>query len=412
MELYAGLMSGTSLDGVDVAVAGFAGRDERPAAARLVAFRSVPYEEGFRERLGSACVAGSGAELCALSFDLGRRFAAALVEALEEGGIRPGDLVAIGSHGQTVWHAPPSASGTASQVAAPPPAGARAESARAPAASPPGTVGRGPGDGSGSTLQIGEGAVIAELVGRPVVEDFRVRDVAAGGQGAPLTAYFDRLLLGSPAAARAIQNLGGMGNVTALPREGGGASPLAFDTGPGVALLDGAAARLSGGRLRHDEDGRLAARGRVDEAALAEWLEDEFFRRPPPRSTGRERFGEPALERWLGRHADLTAEDALATLTELTARSVAEAHGLFGFAVEEAYLCGGGARNPELRRRIEARLAPVPVRPLEALDWDGDAREAAAFALLARQHLLGIPVAVDWATGARGPRLLGKRVPA
>lgn len=370
MDLYAGLMSGTSLDGVDVAVVGFDGRDERPGRARLLAFHTFPYEEAFRRRLRTACAGAGADELCSLSFELGGRFATVLLEALGEAGIEPAELVAVGSHGQTVWHAPPS-----------------------------------------GTLQIGEGAVIAEMVGVPVVEDFRVRDVAAGGQGAPLAACFDRLLLRSPDATRAIQNLGGMANVTALP-PAGGAEPLAFDTGPGVALMDGAAARLSGGRLRYDEDGRLAARGRVREEALAEWLEDPFFRTPPPRSTGRERFGDPALEAWLERHPEMSLEDALATLAELTARSVAGAYALIGFEVQEVYLCGGGARNGELRRRIEARLTPPPVRPLEALGWDGDAREAAAFALLARQHVLGFPAGAAWATGARGSRLLGKRVPA
>ncbi len=375
-----------------MAIVGFAGREERPAEGELLAFRSVPYEPELRDRLLAACEGGSGAELSALSFELGRRFATALRETLERAGIEPGELTAVGSHGQTVWHAPPSPGSTGDD--------------RAPDRDP---MSDRPG---GDTLQIGEGAVIAELLGVPVVEDFRVRDVAAGGQGAPLTPCFDRLLLASPSVGRAIQNLGGMGNVTALPPERSGDSPAAFDTGPGVALLDGAARRLSGGRLRFDEGGRRAAGGRVDEAALAEWLEDPFFRTPPPRSTGRERFGEPALARWLERHPDLGLENTLATLAELTARTVAGARRFFGFDVEELYLCGGGARNDELRRRIEARLAPVPVRPLDALGWDGDAREAAAFALLARQHELGIPAAVHWATGARGPRMLGKRVPA
>lgn len=375
MELYAGLMSGTSLDGIDVAVVSFAGEAERPDGTRLVAFRTLPYEAEFRERLRAACGEAAAAELSALSFELGRRFARALERTLAAAELRPGDLVAVGSHGQTVWHAPSGPEG-------------------------------------GDTLQVGEGAVIAELVGVPVVEDFRVRDVAAGGQGAPLSACFDHLLLASPDAARAIQNLGGMANVTALPREGSGSPPAAFDTGPGVALIDGAARRLSGGRLAFDEDGRIAARGRVDEAALAEWLEDPFFRTPPPRSTGRERFGEAALAAWLERHPELSLEDALATLVELTARSVAGAYRWLGFEPDEAYLCGGGARNAELRRRLEARLSPVPVRPLEALGWDGDAREAAAFALLARQHVLGFPANLGWATGARGPRRLGKWVPA
>lgn len=377
MELYAGLMSGTSLDGIDVALTGFSGRDEVPREARLVAFRTVPYELAFRDRLRAACTDGSSSELCDLSFELGSRFADALRATLEEAGLEPGELAAVGCHGQTVWHAPPDA-----------------------------------GSERGSTLQIGEGAVIAERLEVSVVEDFRVRDVAAGGQGAPLAAAFDRLLLGSPDSARAIQNLGGMANVTALPREGTAAKPIAFDTGPGIALLDGATQRLTAGELPFDEDGRLASRGSLHEAALEEWLDDPFFRTAPPRSTGRERFGDPALVRWLARHDGLPLEDVLATLSELTARTIADAYALLPFEIDEVYLCGGGARHAELARRIGERVAPLPVRPLAVLGWEGDAREAAAFALLARQHLLEIPTRLDWATGARGPRILGKRIPA
>ncbi|MFQ5689601.1 MAG: anhydro-N-acetylmuramic acid kinase [Gemmatimonadota bacterium] len=374
MELYAGLMSGTSLDGVDVAVVGFGGGEERPSGFDLVAFRSFPYEPEFRDRLRAACGDAGAAELCRLDFELGHRFAEATLHVLEERGIAPRDIVAVGCHGQTVWHQPP--------------------------------------DGTpGGTLQIGEPAVLAEAMGVPVVADFRVRDMAAGGHGAPLTAYFDRLLLSSASAARAIQNLGGMGNVTALPVPGSG-RPLAFDTGPGVVLIDACVRRISGGRASWDVDGELASRGTVCESALAEWMKDPFFRAPPPRSTGRERFSEARLQRWMRRHADLDAEDLVATLTELTARSVEDGYGCIGFALDEVYLCGGGARNPELVRRIRARLAPLPVDRLEALGWDGEAREAAAFALLARQHRLGLPLDLGWATGAAGPRILGKWVPA
>lgn len=394
MDLYAGLMSGTSLDGIDVVVVGFSGQEERPTESELVVFRTFAYESAFRDRLRAACEGGTTAELSALSFELGRRFAASLRETLEDAGLEAGELEAVGSHGQTVWHDPADPGGSGAEEAA----DDRPENGETPRI--------------GHTLQIGEGAVVAELLGVPVVEDFRVRDVAAGGQGAPLTAGFDRLLLGSATVGRAIQNLGGMGNVTALPPAANDVPPVAFDTGPGVAMLDGAARRLSGGRLDLDPQGRHAARGEVQEEALGEWLDDPYFGAPPPRSTGRERFGEPALAAWLERHPELSLEDALATLTELTARSVAEARRFFGFEIEEMYLCGGGARNEELVRRIVARLDPVPVRPLESLGWDGDAREAAAFALLARQHVLGIPAGLHWATGARGPRVLGKWVPA
>lgn len=379
MPRYLGLMSGTSLDGLDVAVVTFEGEQERPAASRLEAFRTVPYEEALRARLRAACAgegAGAGgADLCALGFELGRRFAAAVREVLDALGLSPADVACIGSHGQTVWHDPP-------------------------------------GEGPGSTLQIGEAAAIAEATGIPVVADFRVRDVAAGGQGAPLTAYFDRLLLSSETEARGIQNLGGMGNLTALPRRDGPGSPIAFDTGPGVALIDAAVHRLSGGREAFDAGGARAARGRVVEPALEAWLDDPFFETAPPRSTGRERFSEARLDAWLERHAQLPADDLVATLTELTARAVGRATRWVPFPLDAVFLCGGGARNLALVERIRARLDPVEVHTVESLGWDGEAREAAAFALLARQHHLGIPVDLGWATGARGPRRLGKWVPA
>ncbi len=375
--LYVGLMSGTSLDGVDAALVAFDGEAERPAGARLVAFRTDAFDPPFRERLSAAVRGDAGAAaLCDLGFELGHRFADAALGLLDDAGISRAGIVAVGSHGQTVWHRPP-------------------------------TAGR-----PGATFQIGEAAVVAERTGIDVIADFRVRDVAAGGHGAPLSPLFDLLVLRDPTRGRAIQNLGGMGNVTGLPPEGSGAGPSAFDTGPGVALLDGAVRRLSGGREAFDRDGRRAAAGRVLPEALDAWLADSFFAEPPPRSTGRERFGDAALASWLERFGDARAEDLLATLAEVTARSVADSCRLLGFAPDEILLCGGGARNPELVRRIAAHLGAGRVRPLASIGWDGDAREAAAFALLARQHVLGLPVDLGWATGVPGPRRLGKRVPA
>lgn len=378
MPLYAGLMSGTSLDGIDVAVVRFGGEAERPDAATLEGFRSYPYEPSFRGRLRAACEEAGAAELCRVDFELGRRFASALLRGLADLGLEPADLEAVGCAGQTVWHEPPT------------------------------------GERPGSTLQLGEGAVIAEETGVTVVEDFRVRDVAAGGHGAPISAYFDHLLLTAHDRGRGILNLGGMGNLTALPPEGAPSGPVAFDTGPGVVLIDAVVERLTQGRLRYDEDGRMAAEGHAAPDAVEAWLADPFFSTPPPRTTGRERFGPARLERWLEERPEVSEnpEDLVASLTEVTARAAARALDWVSFDVDEVYLCGGGARNPELVRRIGERVAPRSVRLLEALGWDGDAREAAAFALLARQHLLGHPAGAPWATGARGARILGKRIPA
>lgn len=373
--LYLGLMSGTSLDGIDAALVRFDGREARPDGARLEAFRTTAFAPDLARRLRRA-VAGDADpdELCDLGFALGEALAEAAA-ALAAGA--DGPIAAIGSHGQTVRHRPPA-----------------------------------PGR-HGSTLQIGEAAVIAERTGLDVIADFRVRDVAAGGHGAPLAPLFDDLLLRAEGETRAIQNIGGMGNVTALPPAGDATTrPIAFDTGPGVALIDAAVRRLTGGEREFDEDGRLAAAGAADEELVGEWLTDPFFGETPPRSTGRERFGAPRVEAWLAAHPGLALEDAVATLTEVTARSIAGSYALIGFDVADVLLCGGGARNPEIRRRLAVLLPDARVRPLDEIGWNADAREAAAFALLARQHVLGHAVDLTWATGAAGPRRLGKRVPA
>lgn len=375
MMRWVGVMSGTSLDGVDVAVVETEGRGERPRGWRLTAFRTEPYETAVRSRIAAAITSGSSAAICALDFELGARIGAAVLRALAAASLEPGDIEAIGSHGQTVWHTPPV------------------------------------GTRMGATLQLGQPAVIAERTGCDVVSDFRVRDMAAGGEGAPLTAYTDWILLRGR-ESRAIQNIGGIGNVTALPGHRSGGTPQAYDTGPGVVLIDGAVEVLTGGEARFDLDGAMAARGRVREEALAEWLADPFLDQPPPRSTGREHFSRERLHAWLDRHAGLSAEDAVATLTELTARTITDAYRWLEEVPAACYLCGGGARNPVLAARIGALLTPVPVRDLSALGLDPDAREAVAFALLARQRVLGFAANAPWATGAAGPRLLGVRTPA
>ncbi len=370
--LFVGLMSGTSLDGIDAALVRYEGHAETPVAARLEWFHTQPFEAGFASRLRRAVEGSADPEdLCGLNFALGELLAEAAQTAIGEA---DAPVVAIGSHGHTLWHRPPGSGAT------------------------------------GATLQLGEPAVIAERTGVDVIADFRVRDMAAGGHGAPLTPVFDDLLLRSD-HPRAVQNIGGMANVTALPpADDRSRPPVAFDTGPGVALIDAAVVRLTGASW--DEDGRLAAAGSVHDSLVDEWLADPFFAETPPRSTGRERFGSPRVADWLDRHGDLSASDAIATLTEVTARSIAESYAFIPHGVDEVLLCGGGARNPEIRRRLAVHLPDTDIRLLEDVGWNGDAREAAAFALLARQHLLGIPVNVAWATGAAGARRLGKRVPA
>ncbi len=378
-----GLMSGTSMDGVDAALIELDGLSIE-ARWKLLAFRSVPYSDEQRARIKEGVERGTPELLCRLHAELGGWLADATLALLGDAGVAPGDVWAVGSHGHTVWHVPPE-----------------------------------PGH-RGATLQLGDPAMLAERTGIDVVSDLRARDVAAGGHGAPLVPLADRILFSLPGRRRALQNLGGMGNVTWLPPSGSDEAVLAFDTGPGNALLDLAAERASGGRLRYDEDGLLAACGRVDEALLARLLEDPFFAQEPPRSTGRERFGHALLEELVAEHQPAAVEgdeqgwaDLIATLTALTARSIGDAYRrwVIPLGVDEVVLTGGGARNPELVRRIADELRPVPIAPPEALGFDPDAREAAAFAVLAWAHLQGVAGNVPAATGAAGPRVLGSFTP-
>lgn len=404
-----GLMSGTSLDGTDVVVMDVSGDAAERVSVEILGFRTIPHPPGLQERLRRAIDSGTPRELARLHRDLGDVFARAMTSLLAEFGISGSSLAVVGTHGQTVWHDPPDR------------------------------------DAPGATLQLGCAATLAEALGVPVVHDFRSRDVAAGGHGAPLVPWADWVLLRRPGVGRALQNLGGMGNVTFLPadpeeggprepEEGGPGEPdgtgagndgrnrgpggvVGFDTGPGVALLDAAARRASGGREAWDVDGRRAARGSVRSGLLAEMLSEPFFQEPPPRSTGRETFGEAFLDRVLVREPPETDEawdDILATLTELTARSVAEAYRSFlpWNEIDEVVLTGGGARNPALVGALRRTLDPLPVRTgPEALGIDPDAREAVAFALLAWAHLKGIPGNLPQVTGATGPRVLGSLTP-
>jgi anhydro-N-acetylmuramic acid kinase len=377
---FVGLMSGTSLDGIDAALVEVEGTTEDDVSARLVRALTLPYDEPRREAIHAAIAAGTAEALCGLHADLGEWLAEAAVRVCDEAGVSLGRVDAIGSHGQTVWHRPPS------------------------------------DERRGATLQLGDAATIAERTGVAVVSDFRTRDMAAGGHGAPLVPWVDRLLFSAPGRARALQNIGGIGNVTRVPPKGSAESAFAFDTGPGNALIDAAVELATDRRLTFDRDGLLAARGEVDAELLAELLRHPYFSAEPPKSTGRELFGRPFVARLVEAvqpEGDRDWLDLVATLTELTARSIADAYGRWVVprGVDEVVITGGGARNPTLVGRIRALLAPLPVVDGAALGIDPDAKEAVAFALLAWAHLRGIPANVPEATGAAGPRVLGSLTP-
>jgi len=391
-------MSGTSLDGIDVALLEVeegllvpSPRTQEFPSVRweLSAYRSYPFTPSQRETIQEAMVAGTARDLGMLHAHLGEMFAEAVLDLLEAEGVPTESVSAVGSHGQTLWHEPPK------------------EGKR------------------GSSFQLGCPATLAERTGIGVVSDFRSRDLAAGGHGAPLVPWADRVFFSSPKSARAIQNLGGIGNVTWLPPEGDERALLAFDTGPGVVLMNLAAEVASGGALSHDRDGKLASEGYVSSTLLERLLSHPFFQQPPPRSTGREVFGLQMVrmaieevERESGKGlvpglAQRGWTDLLATLTAFTARTVGDAYRrwVIPLGVDEVFLAGGGGRNPALVRAIQNELDPLPVRPWEELGMNPDAREAAAFALMAWAHLRRIPANVPQATGSEGTRVLGSWTP-
>lgn len=378
--LIIGLMSGTSLDGVDAVLAEIGGRTVDDLTWKVVHGCVLPYTEERRELIHASIVAGTAEALCGLHGELGEWLAEAAQRVCAEAGVAMREVAAIGSHGQTVWHRPPT------------------------------------DDHRGSTLQLGDAATIAERTGRPVVSDFRTRDMAAGGQGAPLVTWVDWTLFALPDRARALQNLGGIGNVSWIPARESTEPVAAFDTGPGNALIDAAVEMATGGKASFDRDGELAARGHVDETLVMELLAHPYFLQEPPKSTGREEFGRPFVHRLVEAtqpEGDQDWLDLIATLTELTARSIAEAYGKWVIprGVDEVILTGGGARNPTLVSRIRALLDPLPVSNGENLGIDPEFKEALAFAVLAWAHLHSIPANLPSATGAAGPRVLGSFTP-
>jgi len=360
--LYLGLISCTSADGIDVALTSFAPEPKLHAAL------TQPYPQDLRRRILDLAQGDGRIELDefgALDIEIARAFASAALRLLAEQGIAAGAVSAIGSHGQTVRHRP---------------AGA-----------------------TPYTLQVGDPNVIAEATGIATVADFRRRDVAAGGQGAPLAPAFHAAMLGSR-TPRVVVNLGGIANITVLPGDADG-TILGFDTGPASCLLDAWAEMHLGQPF--DRDGAFAASGRVDCDLLARMQADPYFTAPPPKSTGREVFHPAWLRQQLGTSAVAPA-DVQATLLALSASTVAEAIGRHAPGTREVLVCGGGVHNPRLMAALASALAPIPLHSIAARGIDPDFVEAMLFAWLARERLLERPAAdVARVTGARGARVLG-----
>jgi len=376
----AGLMSGTSADGVDVAVVDVCGR-----AVELVAFGTHPYPPRIRRAVFELCCPQTSRvdAICHYNVVLGEVFAEALSGVCRDQDVPLSSIDLIGSHGQTIWHQPCGPRYRRRAVA--------------------------------STLQIAEPAVIAQRTGITTVADFRPRDMAAGGQGAPLVPYADDLLFGHDRVNRAVQNIGGIANVTFLTAGGGLNDVIAFDTGPGNMVIDGLVERITNGRRRCDVNGRMAERGAVDGDLLAEMLRHPFLRRRPPKSTGREQFGQDYCRALLtqGRRRRIRADDIIATATAFTAATIAQAYRRFlPCRPDEIILCGGGAHNPTLVRMLHERTGGVRIRSTDDFGISVDAKEAVSFALLAVAAIRGRANNVPTATGATEPVVLGKIVPA
>ena len=378
-----GLMSGTSCDGIDAALVEVEGSGEK-TRIQCLAFENYKYDPVVREKIFELFHPRTSTvdKICHMNFYLGELFAEAALRIIEKAGLTPEDVDAVGSHGQTIYHMP------------------------------------NPVDDGGykirSTLQIGESAVIAQRTGLITVSDFRARDMACGGQGAPLVAYADYVLFGASSnRTRLIQNIGGIANLTLV----GGCvrfeDIIAFDTGPGNMLIDGIVSIATGGQLNFDVDGRLAAAGRVSDTLLERLMRHPFISRHPPKTTGREEFGIDFAQKVFheGKVIGLSDEDLVATVTAFTAESIVSNYEKFIFPryrVDEVILGGGGSYNPSLTTMLRKRLAPIPVLTHEDFGISSDAKEAIAFAILANETLCGLPSNVPSATGARDRVILGK----
>ena len=378
-RLIVGLMSGTSVDGVDAALVRVSGTG-RETRTETVAFLEFPFPPDLRSRVLALSHGDGNAETVSrLNVDLGHLFADAALALLASAHVAYDAVDAVASHGQTVSHTGPGAH-------------------------------NGTSESQGATLQIGEAAIIAQKVGVCVVSDFRAADIALGGQGAPLVPYADWCLLTHPTKIRCVQNIGGIGNVTYLPADAQAEAVRGFDTGPGNMMIDRAAQHVTNGALRFDEGGRLAAQGNQGKALLqTPWdflMAHPFLAQAPPKSAGREEFGEAFFQEVLG-HGDNT--NLVFALTAYTAQTIADAYTRFLPRMpDEVIVGGGGAKNPVLMQLLREFLSPIPVLSHENLGMNSDSKEAVAWAVLANETLQGRTANLPSVTGAKRPAILGK----
>jgi anhydro-N-acetylmuramic acid kinase len=371
----AGLMSGTSADGVDTAII-----DYSKNAVKVLAFETFPYPAALRESVFNLFNPETARieDICHLNFVIGEVFAEAVIKLCKKSNIPLSSIDLIGSHGQTVYHNPKGMRFGKQMLR--------------------------------STLQIGEPCVIAQRTGITTVADFRTADIAAGGQGAPLVPFADYILFADKRKNRVIQNIGGIANLTWLPAGGIASNIIAFDTGPGNMIIDSLITMLTGGKYHFDKDGRAAAMGRVNELLLHDLMKHRFVKKRPPKTTGREEFGMQFATDFYNRvKIACKPADIVATATAFTAKSITDAYNRFlPDKVDEVILCGGGSRNPALVKMLKKYAAPAKVIVMDDLGINADAKEAVSFAILAAHTIMGIPNNVPSATGAKKPVILGK----
>lgn len=375
----AGLMSGTSVDGVDVAVV-----DITKQKVHLLAFDVFPYPPALRREILRLCRPESAQldNICHYNFVLGEVFADAIIKLCHKSSISLSSIDLVGSHGQTIYHNPRGKRYSRTTI--------------------------------GSTLQIGEPSVIAQRTGITTVADFRPRDMAAGGEGAPLVPYADYFLFGRSRLSSAVQNIGGIANVTFLPRGCKQNDIIAFDTGPGNMVIDSIIRLISGGKQRLDLGGKMAAQGTVDKSLLNEMLRHPFLRWHPPKSTGREEFGVSFADKIYQNAAQkgLSDTDIVATVTAFTANSIARAYHQFLPTIpDEVILCGGGSHNNTLVEMLRSELPNAKMLSTEDFGIGVDAKEAVSFAILAWATIKGLTNNVPSVTGADRPVVLGKIIP-
>jgi anhydro-N-acetylmuramic acid kinase len=384
--IIAGVLSGTSADGIDVSLVEISGTQQQISIKEL-AFDTISFTPEERQTIFALFQnKGNSQDICRANFELGQAFGRACLEVIAKSEIPREKISLIASHGQTVWH---DVDYSTQKVS--------------------------------STLQLGEPAVIAEMTGITCVADFRVADVASGGQGAPVTSIFDNLILRSPSHWRAIQNLGGIANVTFLPPKGSPLDPIAFDSGPANVLLDWMAEKITKGSQHYDSKGELASSGTISDTLLQEMLQTPYFHTKPPKTTGRELFNVAFGEKWLSKAQSmgLSDQDLLATFTDLTAISIAMAYRDFGpqnQAIGEVILGGGGFKNLFLLARLEHHFKAIlgydlPLKTHEAVGINSDSKEAQVFALLGWMCIKGIPGSLPSCTGGKTGTILGKIVP-